>query len=202
MIPHALARNLVLPAMYLVYFINKQTKSLEPFYKTIHYLLCFAAPILYAFLIQDTWEKWYSPFQYYVYYLIFSFIQREKPFSEIVTQTVCMMATIGYLYEVPKWLGISVFELIRSSQYTLIEWGFMSTVIFFLFFAEYQINIYTVCTLTVYCIYCIVYMTHLNWLWWTAYYLHIPPVVFKRLPATLLVLSLARRYNVDQHSET
>jgi len=202
MFSHAFIRNVGLLVFYIGVMMVRRTRYSDQVGRLGIWLSILCSPFLYLLFVDHTWEQTGSPIQYYAIYLIILYLNHEEtPLSRLVKSVVSTVA-IGYIYEAPKWIAISPLELIRSSQYSpvLFEMGFVSALIYLRYYADYTPTPNKMLTQYIYGAYTLIYMGNLSALWWCAYYLHIPSLPFKRLPATLLVLSHLKKVGYGKAS--
>lgn len=191
MISHAFFRNTALPLIYLAYVFFNKNQSL---YKHVIHASIIAAPLTYM-VITKTWEKPGSFIQYYILYIYLLYIIDQKDSSYRFTASVCTVAAVGYFYEVPKWLAIDILEPIRSSRHSLVlfEWGFLSAILYLIYFMNPKITPTRLLALMVYGLYCYIYFFHLPTLGRMAKLFHIQGLVFKRLPTIFFTLTWLRK---------
>ena len=215
MIPHALARNLVVPLVMGMYLIQKiNGNRYETLYKILTWGSLALIPVYTLFVVtgyqpitwilNPTWNSNWSIMQYIVYIGLTGVILYWKTRCYVYSYTLSVISatTAGYLYEVPLWLERGgVLELIRTAKNSFIVLDFgMLAVVFMVYMVLEEpprLDKALFFSVLVYVVYCII---HIQYFPEPFKQLHkitqLPMSVLLRIPSLFLTYQFAKTTQV------
>jgi len=204
MITHALLRNTLFPVFLLAYLFNKKGRFDQHYWGL--YVLSLVTMLTYfvfvlfglnpiTYIIHSTWRQPHSPLQYLVYITIIARLAEHRTHDIGYGYTVAVVSAgaAGYLYEVPRWLQWSIWDVFRTAKTSIIilDWGMICVPLMIYFVLKKKPNLLNtgfLLSIGLYEAYCIAYYYNSEAMIHVLHqlFLPIPKTFFLRIPAFLL----------------